>query len=496
MPAGLRDATPAQVSFRLNAERVDVAEHPARCLLDLLRLRYRLVGTKEGCREGECGACVVLVGRLDGAGLRYRPMTSCLVPIGELAGAHVVTVEGLDREDGLSVVQEALVAEGATQCGFCIPGIVVSLTHCLAERRGALTRADVKAALGGHLCRCTGYAALVRAGERLRAGWEEEPGAAIGADLGPHLERLIACRVLPGWFREVPSRLAALRTASSDALGAEAPPAAADRIRRIAGGTDVYLQDGDTILEAPAALVPGTAPLGEILERDGVLELGARVTFEALAESPAVRRLVPDVAALMLPIASRQIRARATLGGNVVNASPIGDMTILLLALGAEVELQGAHGSRRLPLEALYDGYKRLALAPDEIVTRFRVPLAEPHTRIGFEKVAKRRCLDIASVNSALRIECRDGVVTACRLAMGGVAPIPALLARAGGALVGQPLAPASVAAILPIVQEEIAPIDDVRGSAAYKRLLARQLVIAHFTRLFPAAVPVEAFVA
>ena len=478
------------IRFLLNEQEVETREPAGLLVLDYLRRRRRLTGTKEGCKEGDCGACGVLVGEMDAEGrLVYRPVTSCLMPLGELHGKHLVTIEGLNLPEKLTPLQDAIVCEGGTQCGYCTPGIVVSMTHCLMEKRSSVTLDDMKVALSGHLCRCTGYGSLKRAGAAMAELWNEDDRRAEDGCLASQLERLTEKGILPGYFVKVPGQLRALRKQ----LHAEADDIPAPTFR-IAGGTDLYVQRGEEIPDVPVDVLNHHPEWCGVSRRNGTLEIGALTTFEALSHDPAFRAVVPRIDAFMHLIASLQIRNRATLSGNVVNASPIGDMTMLLLALEADITLQREGGERSLPLRLLYKGYKSLDKEPDEVLTRFSIPVPGETMLVNFEKISKRECLDIASVNSAIKLTVRDQTLTGASLAAGGVAPIPKYLPVSSAFLVGREVNEELVHELLPHVQREVSPISDVRGSADYKRLLLRQLVIAHFVKLFPEKVRAESF--
>ncbi|MBO6574396.1 MAG: FAD binding domain-containing protein [Rhodothermales bacterium] len=462
------------LQFILNDRQLSVEVPPGLLVLDLLREHLRQVGTKEGCREGDCGACVVLVGELSGDGVRYRAVTSCLMPAGELAGKHLITIEGL-RAPVLSSLQEAIVEEGASQCGFCTPGIVLSLTGALLERSEPMDAAAVKTALGGHLCRCTGYRSL----KAVRHALEDSP---VG------VPALVGSGELPGWMLTIPQRLRALGP-DTTTNGAASPG------RAIAGGTDLYVQQGDALAEDASVQVLGNrADLRGIVDKEDSLWIGPSTTFEQLAESDAIRRLVPEIRAYMDDIASVQIRNRATVGGNLVNASPIGDVTILLLAFDTHLALTAPDGAERtVPLRRFYRGYKDIDLGPGELVTGITVRKPPSGAVVSWEKVSKRRSLDIASVNSALLIHSSGDTIESATLTFGGVAPVPFLAAQTSSWMAGKPLNAETVREAGEYVQREIAPISDIRGSASYKRLLARQLLWAHITTLFPDQVQLEA---
>lgn len=444
--------------FYLNDEEIRTSAPAGLLVLDFLRQRRRLTGTKEGCKEGDCGACVVLVGELDGSEVRYKAITSCMMPVGELHGKHLVTIEGLSGEE-LTSVQQAVVDEGGTQCGFCTPGIIVSLTGAMIGQKEPLDLEAAKEALGGHLCRCTGYRSLK---------------AARSYPLKPDL---------PASFDDMPSRLRRIVPVhATDGQGDGAWP--------LAGGTDLYVQNGDEIPIQPVAVLDLDPSLKGIARTDSHLEIGAMTTFEEFSRHPEVQREISDIVDYMRLIASIQIRNRATLGGNIVNASPIGDMTILLLALGCQLDLRSSR-IRTVSMDDFFLGYKELDMEPGEILQTIKMPLTDG-AKINWEKVSKRKYLDIASVNSAIRIMDAGGVITEARIAVGGVAPIPLLLKETNASLIGRQINPETVLAAVESAQREISPISDVRGSAEYKRLLTRQLIIAHFAKLYPDRVSVR----
>ena len=573
---------PPSTRFILNDREVETAAPAGLLVLDFLRNSERLTGTKEGCKEGDCGACAILIGELQGDAVRYQPVTSCLVPLAEVHGKHVVTIEGCNRA-GLNPVQEAIVEFGGTQCGFCTPGIVVSLHGLLLDNGKGLSLDDVKYALSGHLCRCTGYRSL----KDCAATLERDLGSRLQANgSASRVPALTAAGALPEYFTTIPKRLRALRAPSpappthpadatahlesaSDAgrsLSRSAPsvdPAAAAsepapsgmaeaqvprtvappdgsagappdhspqsdgsrsaptaptgrsatkgapsrtapeaevspppvRELLIAGGTDLYVQQGETIPARRVAVLGQRPELKGIRRADGEFHIGALTTFEEFGTHPAVIEAIPAIGAFNHLIASWQIRNRATLAGNIVNASPIGDFTALLLALDARIVLEDGGSRRSVCLKEFYRGYKQIDLRPGELLTE--VAFSNPtDARVNFEKVSKRTCLDIASVNSACLIRCTGDTIGEAHFSLGGVAPIPLYLRETSRALRGRALDLETAWQAVRISQQEIAPITDVRGSAEYKRLLARQLLIAHFVTLFPDRFPAAAFYA
>lgn len=476
----------SRTHFILNDRETTANVAPGTLVLDYLRQEERLVGTKEGCKEGDCGACVVLVGELQGGRVEYKPVTSCLMPVGELHGKHLVTVEGLNMA-ALTPVQQAIVDEGGSQCGFCTPGIVVSLTGYLIHAGSNLDSEGIKYALGGNLCRCTGYASLLRAGERLIQQFGKETGSANGPTQREHVGGLVAAGALPAYFKLIPARLKKIPQPES-ANGKDTPD------YFVAGGTDIYVQQGEALPETNVQVLNLRPELRGISVEKRQVHVGALTTFEAFAYHPEILKIIPEMLEYNLYNASWQIRNRATIGGNIVNASPIGDMTALLLALDGELVLQAGNKRRTVPMKAFFKGYKTLDKRPDEILTEVIFPVPPKGTRVHFEKVSKRKTLDIASVNSAIKIRAENGVIADVALTMGGVAPVPFFMHETCACLVGQPISRETILAAISVAQGEVAPISDIRGSADYKRLLVRQLTIAHFTRLFPDDVTVRDF--
>jgi len=452
------------VRFLLNDRLVDADVPPGMATLDVVRDHIGLKGTKHACREGDCGACLVLVGDLEPSGtVRYRALASCLLPIGDVAGRHLVTVEGLAGTD-LGPVQRAILDEGASQCGFCTPGFVVAMTGVLLNTTG-FDLHEALIGLAGNLCRCTGYASLRRA----IAALLEELGPVV-ADAPDRVAALVEAGVLPTSFTAVGRRLSEL-TADPTPSSIDGP--------LVAGGTDLYgqrLHDLEPV--APRLLLRELPPA--IRSGDDLITLSATSTAEDLKRSAVLREVLGDTAPFVDLICSEPIRLRATIGGNLVNASPIGDMTILLLALDAELVLARGDERRRLPLRRFYRGYKEVDLGEHEIIEAVRFPASRRAGRLNFEKVSKRTYLDIASVNSAAWISFGGDRIAEAFLSAGGVAPIPMRLKATEAFLRGRSVTADTARRAADIARGEITPISDVRGSADYKRLLLGQLVIAH----------------
>jgi len=464
----------------LNQQVVETTLPPGMVALDFIRQQQRLTGTKESCREGECGSCSVLLGHPRAEGVEYKAVASCLLPLGELDGKHMVTIEGLNGEK-LTPVQQALVDHGGVQCGYCTPGFVISLTDYFLGA-GAYDPVEALAALDGNICRCTGYVSIRRCIDDLCRRF------APLLDTGkPRVPQLIEWGMLPAYFLDIPDQIKSLL------------PSAPKAIRQIeseslivAGTTDLMIQVPGKLLRGPLEFVSGMDQLTGITEEHNQVILGAAVTMEEFKISPLLRRLFPGHDEYMKRVASRIIRNRATLAGNIVNASPIADVTIFLLPLQTRLLLVSENSQRQVPLERFYKAYKEMDLQAGEILQTITFPKPSPTGLFNFEKVARRKYLDIAACNSAIYLEVRDRMITRVGISAGGVAPIPLLLKATTQFLEGKPIEGKTIQTAAGIMQEEIAPISDVRGSADYKRLLLRQLFYAHFLVLFPDFIKAE----
>lgn len=459
----------------VNQRRVSLSLPPSQRVVDLLRRDLSLVGTKEGCREGDCGACMVLWGRREGARTLYRSVNSCLLPTGEIDGSHILTIEGLSAE-GTTAVQKVLEEAGVVQCGFCSPGFVVALTGFLLNSP-RLDPSLGREALGGNLCRCTGYASLCRGIEALCSLWDREDFEESGRrGLLARMEWLVARKVLPPW---VPSL--------AEALPELPPPSRLLGSLPVGGATDLLVQR-----EAlPSPLFLSRKPSLQGIRRSGeFLSLGGGVNLEELRFSPLVAELFPGLPTALLSVASPPIRARATLAGNLVNASPIGDLSLILLSLGSSLRLVKGTSRRTLPLERFFLAYRKVDLLPGELVERVLIPIPVEESRFFFEKVSRRERLDIASVNLSSLFLLRKNRLEEARLAAGGVAPIPLLLSKTSTLLLSSPLSPELIREAGETAKGEVAPIDDVRGSALYKAHLLGRLVAAVLLRLAPEQAP------
>ncbi|HTX74149.1 MAG TPA: FAD binding domain-containing protein [Rectinemataceae bacterium] len=490
--------------FLVNDRVVETDAWAGSPALDFIRKDLGLTGSKEGCREGDCGACAVLVGDRAAGRRGYLALPSCLLALGELDGKHLVTIEGLSSAspDGITPVMQAILAENGSQCGFCSPGFVISLTAFLLGEL-PLSLEGAERAVEGNLCRCTGYGAIRRAAERLIARFGELP-----QELSARIALLEAAAVLPasmGAFLrgELLDPLSAVHGVAAHGVANPSGPAQASHAPaelRLGGGTDYFVRNPDPEVIRTGSggsfpplrlldLDPGLRGVRS-MERNGSswLELGAALTWTDFFADASLRAAIPGIERFESSVASILIRNRATLGGNVVNASPVADLTSMLIALGAECRIEGGGSARTVPLESIFLAYKRLDLKPGEFISAFLLPAGGGGLRFNFEKAAKRAHLDIAAVNSACAFRVRGGRIESCRLSAGGVAALPLFLKKSSAFIEGKPVSPDLAREAAAMAASEVSPIGDVRGSAGYRRRVLERLVFAHFVVCFPEA--------
>lgn len=464
------------IEFILNNKPIKTDQPTGSLLLDFVRYEQSLMGTKIGCREGDCGACTVLIGKLIDGQMNYRQVTSCLTPLGNAQRKHVVTIEGLNMES-LSPVQQFMVDESGSQCGFCTSGFVVSLTQfCLANSTPSYNNAI--ASIDGNICRCTGYKPIERVAKHITESLSDK-------NHNETLDWLIAQQFIPSYFNQIPEMLNALPKGKNDSQNRTI----------VGGGTDLYVQKHAQLIDQNVDLISNTPNLNFIEIENGVCTLGAGTTATDLIESDIFCSAIPRLKKHLKLVASSPIRNMATIGGNFVNASPIGDFTAFFLALNAKIKLTNKGQNRTIYLKDFYKGYKDLDKSPDEIVSTISFKLPTQDNHFNFEKVSKRIHLDIASVNTAIQLTVSENKITQAHLSAGGVGPIPMYLGKSCDFLMDKVLSPETVQSGNEIIQTEINPISDVRGSANYKRLLLRQLYYAHFITLFPNQFTLDSFI-
>ena len=458
------------IEFVLNNKLIQTDAHAGMTLLDFIRSEQQLKGTKIGCREGDCGACTVLIGSLnDKKKTHYKSITSCISPLGNAHGKHIVTVEGINLEGKLNTVQTALKNNNATQCGFCTPGFVMSLVG-LTLQDNLISKADAIMAISGNICRCTGYKSIEKAAYKIYENIIEIP-------ITNRLSWLVENAFLPDYFLTIPTQLKKIAT--------NIPTHKNGTI--VAGGTDLYVRQADNLAASEVHLINQNQKLAGITFYKDRCIIGAETTVNGLYYNTAMLTYFPEIRNYLKLVSSEPIRNMATVVGNFVNASPIGDLTIFFLALNASITLQNeSHSLRTILLKDFYKGYKILDFKSDERIVSIAFNVPKVGYKFNFEKVSKRKHLDIASVNSAMQISVSDNKVDFIYISLGGVASVPFYVTEACQFLTGKTLNVETLKEAARILQQEIKPISDVRGDESYKRLLARQLFYAHFLKLFP----------
>jgi xanthine dehydrogenase small subunit len=468
------------VKFILDGELIELHNvDPARTVLQFLREDLGRTGTKEGCAEGDCGACTVALVELgqDGESLKVQAVNSCIQFLPALDGKELVTVESLAGKRGeLHPVQQAIVEAHGSQCGFCTPGFVLSL-FALYKNNPNPTRREIDEALSGNLCRCTGYLPIVEAAGAMYQlptaadDWLKQ-AAGSSAD-ATRIERLksIQPRSMLQTGRDGRAFFAPLTLEALIGLRQQYPDA-----RLLAGGTDIALAVTKQ-QQRPAQLIY-TGRVPELLQAgvaDDCIEIGAALPISEAA--PLITRHYPDLAEVFTRFASPPVRNVATLGGNIANGSPIGDSMPALMALGARIVLQGPGGRRELSLEDFYLDYMATDLRQDEVLVSIRIPLPDPADAVRCYKVSKRFDQDISALCMALRMRVDDGAVKSVRIAAGGLAAIPKRAAHCEAAMTGQAWNTATVEAGMRALADDFVPIDDMRASAAYRLRCAQNLL-------------------
>jgi xanthine dehydrogenase small subunit len=455
------------IRFLLDGEVQELADvDPTLTVINLLRYRLRRTGTKEGCAEGDCGACTVVLAELDGEGVRFRALNACILFAPQLDGRALFTVESLGRPGALHPIQQAMVDHHGSQCGFCTPGFVMSLyAH---QRAGAATdEANLKTALAGNLCRCTGYGPILAAGGAMGA----DPDAAAMPPLAEALRALQSPEPLE--IERRGRRYLAPRTADAFAEALAACPGATV----LAGGTDVGLWVTKQHRALPTIIsINEVADLRGVGIEGGVLRIEAGVRY---AEAyPALVDLHPEFAGYLDRLGAVQVRNAGTVCGNVANGSPIGDMPPALIALGATLHLRRGLARRSLPLEDYFLAYGRQDRRPGEFVEAVSIPRPAPGRTLRLYKLSKRFDQDISAVAAGISIEVKDGRVADARLAFGGMAATPKRAKACEAALLDELWTEAAVRRACDALAVDFRPISDLRASAAYRLQAARNLLV------------------
>ncbi len=458
------------IKFLLNGSWVMETElDPNMSVLRYLRTKRGLSGSKEGCASGDCGACTVLIGeRSKGNGsqtVKYHAVNSCITLLGAMHGKHIVTVDGLNINEETHPVQQAMIASHGSQCGFCTPGIVMSLVG-LRESQTSCSRKDVLESLSGNLCRCTGYRPIIDA-------------AMASFDVADNKNII---NTTPAWSAPEQEEVAGLHTVDADYFSPTSEAELTELLtkypgaRLIAGGTDLALEISQNYRSFDCLIsLSDIEELTELSEAGNTLYVGAAATYSQVM--PWLKTWYPEVVELFERIGSLQIRNRGTVGGNIANASPIADTPPVLLALDASLELASTAGRRVLSLKDFFLSYKQTQLQNGEYIRRIILPKPESNAIVKLYKVSKRYEDDISAVMAAFYLELEGARIKTVRLAFGGMAAVPKYADHAQTKLVGAEFTEASVAAAISALGEDFAPLSDVRASSAYRLKTAQNLL-------------------
>jgi len=461
----------SEVIFYLNGEKKKVS---GECVFEPLSsyIRYEagLTGTKLVCEEGDCGACTVLIGRPGPQGLNYLAINSCIYALYQADAAHVVTVEGLANSE-LHPVQEAMVACHGAQCGFCTPGFVMAMAGLCEQKRGErLSNEDLRRGLTGNLCRCTGYAPIIEAGQSIDPARVPALSALFGeAEMQPDLNAL--------------AKDGLHITCANKRLDRPVDLAEAiDFLRQgavlVSGATDLGVQQNKGRREIEWHLSPASlAELGGVSKNEDHIDVGALATWSELEEILGGQG---EFAHILSVFASPQIKNAGGMAGNIINGSPIADSLPYLMVSEATLFLASAEGKRELPLRELYRGYKDLALRKGEVLMRIRIPLLK-EGMLGLYKVSKRRDLDISSFTAAIYVRLAEQRIAEARVSLGGIAPVVSRQENVERFLEGKPFQRETFLLAGDLAARSIQPLSDVRGSREYRLMLARNTFLRFF---------------
>ena len=480
----MKDIYYLQVAFYLNHQLVEAEILPATRAIDLIRAQG-FTGTKETCGEGDCGACTIAIGQLVNDQLQYRSVNSCIFPAAKLHGKHIITVEGLMQAGKLHLIQQMLLDSHATQCGYCTPGMVMSLFALFANNPKPEKEA-VFAALEGNLCRCTGYQtiydaaiAVSKALEEYSPDWRSLIFPDYVVDMPPKIKALHTLRYLSkrapeieiteGYF--IPKTFAELFSLMENHQ---------DNFTLILGGTDLIVEAN--LKDKHALYYIDLSELSElafIKEQNNKIFIGAGTTYAELFDSDLIQKKLPALCRAIREMASQQIRNVGTLAGNIAHASPVADGVVALLGLGASVVLKSKEAERVIPLEEFFTGYQTTVMNSREIIASIEVPV---QTGEGiFIKGAKRVAVDISKICSLIYVELKENKISACRIAFGGVDQYPTIAKKTMKKIINKTLTEKLINEIADSVYDEFKKIIETRSEPEYRKALVKNHVIKSF---------------
>lgn len=464
---------PIAVSCYINGKKRQFNALSDERMIDIIRNRFFMTGTKEGCGDGDCGACTVVWGLPENGKIRYRAVASCLMPAINMQGASIITVEGLAENGVLSLVQEMIIDKHGIQCGFCSPGIIMSMTGYLANTQNP-TKEGLIHSLTGNICRCTGYEGIIKTCDSVISYLEEHPEL----DMIPGQVRAVEPEVLKMRSRlHSPEYMMPETLVEYDRLAAQYADAVI-----VSGNTDIGVRSHSTLV-CPNTVIN----VSRIQEIKGVsivnegLSIGGGLFLSDIQENPMITEYFPAMNDVLNRMASPQIRNVSTLAGNICNASPIGDLIVLLSLVNAHVMIHTPECRRDILMDEFYTGYKQTVLRPLELIESFIIPMKIlKKGRITFLKSSKRKDVDIASVNSASRLVCENGRIIFWQIAFGGVAPNVTVIDMPPVSL---DASMTELQALGISVSERFIPLSDVRGSTEFRKSLIAGHVVRHYLK-------------
>ncbi len=471
----------------VNGRRYQISgEKCFQSLSDYLRHELGLVGTKVVCAEGDCGSCTLLIGRICNGEIKYESFDSCIHYLYQLDCTHVITVEGLKRDNQIHPVQQAMVDAMGSQCGYCTPGFVMSIAAML-ETRESLTRLSVQDGLTGNLCRCTGYEQIIEAAISLKRLITVSSGLnppskrfnkkVMVEDFKKHASKPLLCEYVQKWNGTTNSARIFVPCNLKEAIEFKQKY---KKVTVVAGGTDISVQINKHYIEPKCVMsLTNLKKLDFIELKNRQVKIGASVTWTKLAEF--CHQHLRELSEIISLFASRQIRNAGTLAGNIANASPIADSLPFLHVIDAEIELSGYKGKRWININKFYHSYKKTEMRPSELITSIRWNLPERSEILKLYKVSKRKDLDISTFTAGILLKVKNGKVKKARLAYGGVGPIVLRLPETESFIENKPVSKSVFQQAGRIASNEISPISDVRASTSYRKQLAENILLKFF---------------